>query len=241
MQKLTLILILLLSLLSLYAQESIDAMQDEPEVIYDENLVDGSPIRLSLMQAEEYHLNLTISPGLGVIFAKLEFEITKSQLQTTDYYSFFLTKAAYIEKFRINGVNTPFNITSDLHPKHFVPDLCQPVLLDSCTTVTCYSIESKILAELPEKINFCLEYRLPLPEWKTHEDGREFIAFSGCNFWYPRNLSQSSELNLSVLTTVFYTMDGATITDTGHIRKLQKSYIDIPGEIVPFQLYKMLN
>ncbi|HQB98101.1 MAG TPA: hypothetical protein PKZ46_04135, partial [Candidatus Cloacimonadota bacterium] len=74
MKKLVLFLILACSILYVSAEE----------------LIDGSPIRFSLLKALDYQLNLTTGTSIGRLYVGVEYLVNKNELLNTDYYSFFL-------------------------------------------------------------------------------------------------------------------------------------------------------
>ncbi len=224
MKKLVLFLILACSILYVSAEE----------------LIDGSPIRFSLLKALDYQLNLTTGTSIGRLYVGVEYLVNKNELLNTDYYSFFLNQNAYLEKVQLNGVETRYNVTTNLHPKHFIPELPQPELLDGSLPVNCYSFDAAIFENLPEQIRVSLEYWLPLPAYQTGLDGRESISLGTLPFFYPRNLSESSQINVNLITTFTHGVDTAINTsDTGGIRNIQARIVDIPKEEINFYIHKL--
>lgn len=225
MKHLVLILILICGIVGLSAQEEV---------------IDGSPIRFSLLKALDYDLNLTTGTSIGRLFASVQFSVRKAELANTDYYSFFLNSSATLERVQINGVETRYNLTTNLHPKHFIPELGYPELLDGSMPVNCYSFDSTLFADLPELVNFSFEYWLPLPPYRIGDDGREAFLIGEIPFFYPRNVLESSQVNVRLITTIFHAMDTAHSTaDRGGIRNINANIIDIPSETIRFNIYKL--
>jgi hypothetical protein len=205
-----------------------------------EEIIDGSPIRFSLLKALDYDLNLTTGTSIGRLFANVQFSVNKSDLANTDYYSFFLNQNVTMEHVQVNGVETRYNITTNLHPKHFIPELHRPELLDGSMPVNCISFDAGVFADLPEQINISLEYWLFLPGYSSMADGREAFLLGDIPFLFPRNISESSQVNLQLTTTIFHAMDSALSTsDRGGIRNIRANIIDIPTEDIRFNIYKL--
>ncbi|MCD8478883.1 MAG: hypothetical protein LRZ88_00750 [Candidatus Cloacimonetes bacterium] len=91
-------------------------------------------------------------------------------------------------------------------------------------------------------ITISLDYKMVLPEWTVAADGREKLEWSMNDFIVPRNMSDTSEVNFRLLTTIFHSMDNAdSISDNGTMRTIRKRIIDIPGQNEKLTLYKALN
>ncbi|HOH97386.1 MAG TPA: hypothetical protein PL188_03645 [Candidatus Cloacimonadota bacterium] len=193
-------------------------------------LIEGSPIRFNVLESHNYKLDLTLSTALNRLMIAAEFSIDRSQLATVDYYSFFLNNIATVDYVFLGDRLVRYQKATNLHPKHFVPELPVPELVDSCTVVSCYSFGTPLFKGLPDTVSVYVEYWLPLPDWQINDEGREYISFSTCDFWYPRNLYQPSELDIKLTTTIFHEIaDMTDYTDRGYVRTIRKQYIDIPG------------
>jgi hypothetical protein len=224
MKHLVLTLILTFMLVGMAAQE----------------IIDGSPIRFSLLEAVDYDLNLTIGTSVGRLYTSVNFTVNKTELDSTDYYSFFLNENATLERVQINGVESRYNLTTNLHPKHFVPELTQADLIDASSGINCYSFDRELFSNLPDTINISLEYWLPLPAYSATLDGREAMELGNIPFFYPRNISASSEVNVLLITTIYHTMDTSySTTDFGGVRKIRSKIVDIPTEDILFNIYKL--
>jgi len=202
-------------------------------------LIEGSPIRFNVLESHDYKLDLTLSTAMNRLMVAAEFNIDKTRLSAVDYYSFFLSNTAYVDFVFLGDKLVSYQTATNLHPKHFIPELPMPELVDSCAVVNCYSFSSDLFAGLPDSVSVYVEYWLPLPEWQVNDEGREYISFSTCDFWYPRNLYQPSELNIILNTTIFTEAEDMTdFEDRGYLRRIRKHYIDIPGISRELKIYK---
>lgn len=205
-----------------------------------EEVIDGSPIRFSLLKALDYEVNLTTGTSIGRLYVSVNYELSQSDLLNTDYYSFFLNSNAIIEHVKLNGVETRYNITTNLHPKHFIPELIQPELIEEDSEVNCYSFDAALFEDLPQNVAVTLEYWLPLPAYSLQEDGREAIMIGTIPFFYPRNIIESSNVNVNIITPIFHGIDSAINTqDTGGIRRIYSNFVDIPQETIKLDIYKL--
>lgn len=224
MKRVALCLILLSMVLALFA--------DDP--IY------GSPIRFSLLEGLDYELNLTLGTNVGRLYANVNFTVNKQDLPETDYYSFFLNSGARVEHLQLNGVESQYFLCSNLHPKHFIPELIHSDLIAEGNDINCYAIAKDRLASLPDSINIYLEYRLPLPEYEIIQGDKEAIKLGEIPFFYPRNLSASSEVNINILTSIYHdTERSLKVEDTGGIRQIETFFVDIPDIDIDLNIYKL--
>jgi hypothetical protein len=209
--------------------------------LFAEEPIYGSPIRFSLLEGLDYDLNLTLGANVGRLYANVKYSVNKQDLPQTDYYSFFLNKEALLEHLHINGMNTQYFLCSNLHPKHFVPELKRDDLILADSDVSCYAIAAESLENLPDTLEIYLEYRLPLPDYSVLEDGRKAIMLGDIPFFYPRNLNASSEVNIHALSSIYHSMDRIIKEeDSGGLRRIDTFFVDIPDIKINLNIY-MLN
>lgn len=203
---------------------------------------EAEQLTFRLLTAEQYKLNASISTSIGRFYANLEFSVDKEELTEADYYSFFFTKSAYLERLKIDGQSVAYSYTRNLDPQHFIPELEQAELLEADSEVYCVSLAKELFADKKGSIKISLEYKMILPEWTAAEDGRSKLEWNTKDFFYPRNLLAVAELDLEIMTTIFHTMDHAqSIQDTGTMRTIKHKIVDIPSIENKFAIYKVLN
>jgi hypothetical protein len=223
MRQLILIIILLCAVLGLAAEEIII-----------------SPVEYHMLNMKDYDLNLTLSGKMGVFYANLSFEVVQDADSIPDFYSLFLAKDAKIERFMINGQGIEYYTTTDLHPKHFVPEFPDSLLLQADSPLTCYSFDPELFE--PENTQVFIEYSFPIPEWDTNEAGEEILALGDIPFFFPRNIYHPTKLSLHLLTTVFYELLDADRVDIhGNLKRSHKVILDNYGDDIVINIKKVLN
>lgn len=224
------LIILLLLMCSITACLFAEAETEEVQLVF------------RLLNAREYELSASISTVINRFYANVQFSIDKADLEDADFYSFFISKLAYVERIKVNGKAIECVYTRDLDPLHFVPELEQSELLAPDSPVFCISLCKDTFRDITGLITISLDYKMVLPEWTVAADGREKLEWSMNDFIVPRNMSDTSEVNFRLLTTIFHSMDNAdSISDNGTMRTIRKRIIDIPGQNEKLTLYKALN
>ncbi|MDD2542910.1 MAG: hypothetical protein PHC57_00570 [Candidatus Cloacimonetes bacterium] len=196
-------------------------------------------LKFNLLDAEEYDLSLSISTSIERFYASLEFKVAASELKEADYYAFALSKKVYLERIKVDGMSVPFSYTTDLDPRHFEPELTQTDLLLPEADVYWVSLSNEVIAGKTEDIRINLEYKMILPPWSLDENGREQITWNTEDFFYPRNLNNPADLNITLLTTTFHGVDNADQTmDNGNLRTIKRKIVDIPGQAAKLVFFK---
>lgn len=223
MRQLILIVILLCVVLCLAAEEIII-----------------SPVEYNMLNMKDYDLNLTLSGKMGVFYANLSFEVEQDKDSIPDFYSLFLSKDAVIERIMINGKGIEYYTTTDLHPKHFVPEFPDSLLLQDDSPLACYSFDPELFKQ--ENTNVFIEYCFPIPKWSSNETGIEILALGDIPFFFPRNIYDSSKLSLHLLTTVFYELLDADQVDIhNNLKWSHKTITDSYDDDIIINIRKALN
>ncbi|MCD8478882.1 MAG: hypothetical protein LRZ88_00745 [Candidatus Cloacimonetes bacterium] len=79
------LIILLLLMCSITACLFAEAETEEEQLVF------------RLLNAREYDLSASISTVINRFYANVQFSIDKADLQDADFYSFFISKLAYVE------------------------------------------------------------------------------------------------------------------------------------------------
>jgi len=222
MRRVVTILLLISSLMGiLHAQE-------EPE-----------QLKFRLLTANEYDLSLSISTVINRFYANVEFSVNPQQMGEADFYSFFITKMAYVERIKINGKAVDFHYTRELDPRHFEPELEYPQLLSPDADIYCISLDQKHFDQLDQPAVISIDYKMVLPDWTVDNTGRQKIEWQSRDFFYPKNVLSTSRLNITLLTTIFHSVEAAdNVQDSGTMRKIYRSIVEYPALNATLTLYK---
>lgn len=196
-------------------------------------------LKFQLLNAEDYHLSLSISTVIERFYANLEFTVAQEELADVDYFSFPLSKLAYLERVKVDGQSVRFSYTTELDPRHFDPELAAVELLDPESPVYWVSLGKELFEAKSGNIKINLEYKMLLPPWTMGENNREELVWNTGDFFYPRNLNALAELHITLLTTTLYNVDRAdSFSDKGNLRTIKRKIVDIPGQEAKLTLYR---
>lgn len=203
---------------------------------------DQEKVYLSLFDAHEYNLNMSMSTDANRLYANLQFKIDSARLPEAENYSFFISKRVLLERVKINGKSVPFFYTTGLDARHFAPPLENEMLLAPEAPVHCISIDKKYIKGESGEISVYLEFRSFLPEWTLDESGKEVLCWDTADFFYPRNVMHPATLNLEFSCISSFEMDAAdSTTDTGSIRRIKRQILESPEAGNKIKIYKALN
>lgn len=205
-------IILMLLCLSLFAEE-----QEVP--------------KFALLSPVAYNIDLRVNTSLQRMYINAEFSVMPVLLRKADYYSFFLSKSARVEKVFVQDKPLMPLITKDLVPEHFEPVLPIPELLTDSTLVNCFSYNLEPYKSEETAIKFRFSYWIPLPEWKSISDGASSLEFPTDTYWYPRNIETESRVNVQLVSTLRFSLDmgpEVQVLETENIRTSQGYFTDNP-------------
>lgn len=196
-------------------------------------------VYLSLFDAHEYTMNMTMSTEANRLYANVEFSVDSALLQEAENYCFFLSKKILLERVKINGKSVPFSYTTGLDARHFEPPLEDEMLLSPEAPVFCISIDKKHLQKEKGEIIVYLEYRSFLPDWNQDEQGRKYLLWNTADFIYPRNILKDTVLNLNFTCTPYYVLVNAeSPTYRGGIRTYTREFREKAGSGNNIKVFK---
>ncbi|HQQ67207.1 MAG TPA: hypothetical protein PLX77_00120 [Candidatus Cloacimonadota bacterium] len=199
-------------------------------------------LQFRLLQPEEYNLTISISTVINRFYASAEFVIDVDNLAKADYYSFFISKQAYLERIKIDGKSVPFSYTWGLDPRHFEPVLTMEDLVKPDGDEYCISLSQDVFKGKKGQVTISMSYKMMIPDSVVTDDGRTVLEWNSRDCFYPRNPEQNSAVNIDLLTTVFYTVDNPlSVSDQGDIRRIKLRLVDTPQDNAKLTLYKVLN
>lgn len=224
MRRFTLLFAFLLLVMGLAAQDS------------------PAALRFKLLEADEYDLDMFYSTELQRLYMQVDFDISKEKLDPAFYYGVFLHKDAQIQAITVSGNYESHYWANNIQPEHFLPELIQPELLVWNSPVFFFGIHLNSLQKYPATPHFRIWYYLDVPPFRLDEANKLTTGLDAREFWYPRNLSQESKVNITMTTTPFITLrvgnNFASKVDKQYSRIHKSTYIETPGQPCGFRLIR---
>ncbi|HPV14985.1 MAG TPA: hypothetical protein PL126_04990 [Candidatus Cloacimonadota bacterium] len=146
--------------------------------------------------AKELNLELRFSAELQRLYFQVVAIADKADVDDLAHMGFFLPKAAHIQAMQINNKPTRFRIYSKLT---FSPPLeDERILADDSPAQFCV-VPLDDYPQFPEQIIVKINYYLDMP-FEANAFGQDCISLSPEEFWYPRNLSQGTDISFKLIT-----------------------------------------
>lgn len=203
---------------------------------------DQEKVYLSLFDAREYSLNMSMSTDANRLYSNVQFSVDSAHLQPAENYCFFLSKSNMLERIKLNGKSVPFSYVSGLDARHFEPRLENEALLSAEAPAYLISIDKKYLQQESGEIRVYIEYRSFLPAWTQDEGGREYLRWDTADFIYPKNVLSPAVLNLEFSCIPYFSLENAESTDDrAGIRRMKMQLLEKPDSGNIIKVYKTLN
>ncbi len=203
---------------------------------------ESSPLYFRLLESEKYNLDMFYSTELQRLYVQLDFDIPKSSLDPAAHYGVFLIKDALFQNVMISGKFASHYFVNNLVPQHFVPELTKTELLKDDSPAKFYGFTIKDFADLPELVHVRMWYYLTVPVFKIDEMNKLSTYLDAEKFWYPRNFTSSSTVELKLTTTPFMTLlvnnSYAPQTDKQYSRIHNSTFLEIPHQPASVRLIR---
>ena len=148
--------------------------------------------------AKELRLELRFSAELQRLYFQVHAIAEKAHVDESALVGFFLPKAAHIQAMQLNDMPVHFKIFRNLT---FSPPLEDEGVLADDSPARYFVIPMDDYAQFPDQVELRLDYYLDMPAFEANPFGQEYTSISPEQFWYPRNLSQGTEISLKLITT----------------------------------------
>ncbi len=202
----------------------------------------ASALRFKLLESDEYELDMFYSTELQRLYMQVDFDISKSQLDSDYYYGVFLHKDAQMQAIAVSGNYESHYWVDNLQPEHFGPELNQPELLVWNSPALFFGIRLSNFAKYPETAHFKIWYYLDVPPFRLDDGNKLSTGLDARDFWYPRNLNQDSKVKLTMTTTPYMSLrvgnSFASNVDKQYSRTHKNTYIETPGQPCGFRLIR---
>jgi len=199
-------------------------------------------MRFKLLEAEFYTLDSYYSSELGRLYTKAEFAIPKAELDPMAYYGLFLEENTFIQSVTVSGQFENHYFVQNLDPSFFEPALPDSSLLYDTSPVRFYGIYLKNYDLFPDTPHFTVWYFTPMPAFRLDDQQKLSSMLKADQCWYPRNLTKSSTVNLTLTTTPNLTLlvgnSYATHSDSEYTRTHRHTFIDTLEQPVDLKLIR---
>jgi len=163
--------------------------------------IDPDTLQFVLIPAVRHDVTVIISDLFDMILFTDEITVPKSALRTGESRSYFVNKDMNMEFFRINGVDQSLKLTRHIKAHQFSPRLRLQSLIEVSELSQMYSFIVPDITEFDDMVTIQIKYNLPLTDTLKYVIlGDDFLKLIGCNFWYPRHLTQDEDVNLTIHT-----------------------------------------
>jgi hypothetical protein len=163
-------------------------------------------LKFKLLEAAEYNLDMFYSSELQRLYVQLDFDIPKSNLDPQYHYGVFLDKGAQFQAITISGNYESHYWVNNLQPEHFEPVLTQRSLLSADCPALFFGLSMNDFDKLPDTAHYRIWYYLSVPPFQLDSSQKLSTGIEASQYWYPRNMSSPSTVNLKLTTTPYLTL-----------------------------------
>jgi len=199
-------------------------------------------LRFKLLEAGEYELDMFYSTELQRLYMQVDFELPKNELDPNFHYGVFLHKDAQIQAITVSGSFEAHYWANNLQPEHFEPHLVQPELLVWNSPARFFGIHLNNLDKYPETPHFRIWYYVQVPPFRLDETNKLTTGLDAAEFWYPRNLSRETTVQVTMTTTPYMSLrvgdTFASKLDKQFSRTHKNTYIETPSQPCGFRLVR---
>ena len=202
----------------------------------------AAAFRFKLLEAGEYELDMFYSTELQRLYMQVDFDIPGEELSPGYYYGVFLHKDAQIQAITVSGNFESHYWVNNLQPEHFEPELIQPELLVWNSPARFFGIHLNSLEKYPETPHFRIWYYLEVPPFRLDETNKLTTGLDAAEFWYPRNLSRETTVQVTMTTTPYMSLrvgdTFASKLDKQFSRTHKNTYVETPSQPCGFRLVR---
>lgn len=151
--------------------------------------------------AKELNLELRFSAELQRLYFQVNAIADKASVDESALVGFFLPEAARIQAMQIDNKPVRFRIYRNLT---FSPPLEDEDILADDSPVRYCVIPMDNYSQFPDQVEIRIDYFLDMPAFEANAFGQECTSLSPEQFWYPRSLSQGTDISLKLITTPYF-------------------------------------
>lgn len=190
---------------------------------------ESAPV-FKLLEAEEYDIDVHYSTELQRLYFRVDFSVPAAELSGEAYYGLFLPKGMEFQSLTAAGKYLPRYQVKDLSAENFDPPLPQPELLAADYPAELSVFLPRGLPSGEDEIPIRLWYNMPVPAFTVAPDHSLGAEISARQFWYPRNISRQSKVNVVMTSPPYISLlignNFASHSDGDYIRTHRSSYLE---------------
>ncbi|MGI6197978.1 MAG: hypothetical protein ACOYIS_02455 [Candidatus Cloacimonadaceae bacterium] len=185
------------------------------------------------------NMELRFSTELQRLYFQLEAIANKADIDDLAHNGFFLPKTARIQGVWLNGKHIRLSYMPELT---FNPPLEDESLLAADSPARFFILEIDDYPGLPEQVEVRINYYINMPPFKASTIGQQFTFLDPDCFWYPRNLSQGTNINFKLITTprLRLSLGGSLVpySDHDYKREHTANFTDDPAEPLSLRIIR---